>query len=223
MRRHGVVRPTSWLKPKKMSIAPIRELPRYPAPRSDIHTCFPASSTIFHEAPEAMQVCNAAGYNIHKECRATVAPAGRVIHRMPPLICVRPPSSGSTSIEVMRAHVAKPASAWPLSWNATVSTCTHKLPIIWQAYCVERRACNVAERSAILGSQQYLEGIQDVSEHRCIPHDANEDDVHPNHDEAGYIPAGKLQVWWNTHCDVTTDKSSPILSSDARDKCGLQA
>ena len=67
------------------------------------------------------------------------------------------------------------------------------------------------QRAAQSKSQQYLEGIQNTPEHRCVPHDANEDDVHPNHDEAGYIPAGELQVLWNTHFDMMTDRAFSIL------------
>ena len=72
--------------------------------------------------------------------------------------------------------------------------------------------------------QQYLEGVQDIPEHRCVPHDANKDDVHPNHDEAGYIPAGKLQVRWDTHLDVMTGKAFLYsIYPGAREICGLQA
>jgi len=47
-------------------------------------------------------------------------PAGRVNHGIPPDIAVEPPSSGSNSIEWMRAQVRTPMKAWLISWNPTV-------------------------------------------------------------------------------------------------------
>ncbi|OMH84069.1 hypothetical protein AX774_g2415 [Zancudomyces culisetae] len=47
-------------------------------------------------------------------------PAGIVQHHFPPLIFVKPPSSGSTVIDSTFAPVSSPANACENSWRATV-------------------------------------------------------------------------------------------------------
>jgi len=49
-------------------------------------------------------------------------PAGRVSQGTPPDMRVAPPSSGSSSMEWIWAHVRTPINAWLISWNPTVKS-----------------------------------------------------------------------------------------------------